>query len=152
MTNLDGNSKLSAIDEALGAFSEHLTNPFFGLQAPGVQWPEERSFARTANVFALARLAQVLVGFQGCVMYGANLSGAGISLHEIDKESRFKYAKAAAELLECLVTICPQILSEIPVVSDSEWGLPPYIADERMRPVIEQAIARAREEKPDENF
>lgn len=137
MAKDDGGMPL--LDEVFGRFDPDSRHPFLGLPGAGGQWPEERSFARIANVYALARLAQVLVGLQGYVIHGASAGDAVIARVILPKD-RKRYAAAIAVTLECLVELCPDMFSDKPIELDRDLGLEPYVADDRMKTIVARAF------------
>ncbi len=136
------------LDEAFGRFDETSKHPFFGLPCLGGQWPEERTFARLASPHAIARLAQVLCGLQGLVLHGAD-AGDSVIRRGITLEDRDRFARAIGTVIECLVVLSPEMLSDEPVAVEKELDLPPYVADERMVSIIARAFKRAGLDVPD---
>lgn len=136
-------SKPRLIDEILGRFDEKSAHPYLGIAAPGGQYPEGRAFARSANVYALARLTEVLIGLHDFVLHGGDAADASLSKN-LSLDKRHEHAKAIAQTINCLKELCPSMVSTEPVELESDWGLPPYVADERLPSIIESINERYR--------
>lgn len=134
---------MSSTDQALGRFDEGSRNPWFGLQDSGIQWPEGRAFARTANVHAMARLAEVLCGLSQFVSGDSDAADASLRGY-IPLEDRGQALKDIAGTLQVVLDLCPAIISALPVHVDESWGMPPYIAEDRMAPIIQRAFDQAK--------
>jgi hypothetical protein len=136
-TSPDGHV-MTSVDIEIGRFDENSLNPYFGLQSPGTQWPEGRSFARTANVHAMARLTEVLCGLSQYVSGDNSASDASLR-GNIPIKERAEALYSIAHVIKVVIDLCPTILSEKPVSVDSDWCINPYEMDERLPSQIKRA-------------
>lgn len=77
---------------------------------------------------SMARLAQTL-----CGMYDA----ADGQMLRLPQEQVEELKGNIAGILGAIVVLRPDILSSEPVAVDNDWGLEPYVADPRLKPIIE---------------
>lgn len=135
------------IDEAFGKFTEDSDHPYGALPSAAGQWPEERAFARVANVHAFARITQWLVGQQGYIQHGGDAADR-VLFRNIARDEREEYSEAIARLIELNLKLCPEMLSEEPVEIEGLYSIP-YYADPRMVDMIIRAFERGKVELPE---